>query len=119
MAKLRIYFATNRNYLSDEKLFGGHFNPDGIAALRFGWAEFDPAEPKALPNVHVYPDPKPKVAGEPVANPGSKLFLDDLRVTMRDGCTDTIVFIHGFNVSFSDALKAGYALASEITIGGK
>ena len=40
MAKLRIYFVTNRNYLADNKLavFGGQFNPDGIAALRFGWA---------------------------------------------------------------------------------
>ena len=36
MAKLRIYFATNRNYLPDNQVavFGGQFNPDGIAALR-------------------------------------------------------------------------------------
>jgi esterase/lipase superfamily enzyme len=54
-----------------------------------------------------------------VKNPGSKLFLDDLRVAMRDGCSDTLIFIHGFNVSFIDALKAGGALASEITINGR
>ncbi|MFL6728983.1 MAG: alpha/beta hydrolase [Sphingomicrobium sp.] len=119
MAKLRIFFATNRNYLSGQKFFGGQFNPEGVAALRFGWADFDLAKAASPQNVYVYPDPKPKVPGGTVANPGSKLFLDDLRVAMRDGCTDTIVFIHGFNVSFMDALKAGGALASEIAIGDK
>jgi len=121
MAKLRIYFATNRNYLGDNKVavFGGRFNPDGIGALRFGWAEFDPAQGTSPQSVYVYPDPKPKVPGAEVKNPGSRLFLDDLRVAMRDGCADTLIFIHGFNVSFLDALKAGAALASEITIGGK
>jgi len=121
MAKLRIYFATNRNYLGDNKVavFGGRFNPDGIGALRFGWAEFDPAKGSSPQNVFVYPDPKPKVPGGEVKNPGSRLFLDDLSITMREGCTDTLIFIHGFNVSFVEALKAGGALASQVSIGGK
>lgn len=127
MAKLRIFFATNRNYLpvDDVAVFGGQFNPDGIAALRFGWADYDAAQGKPLQTVFVYPDPKPE-PGSPAAPPpaatakvGSGAFLDDLRVTMRDGCTDTVIFIHGFNVSFVDALNAGGALASQITIGGK
>ena len=35
MAKLRVFFATNRNHVPDNKLlvFGPHFNPDGVAAL--------------------------------------------------------------------------------------
>lgn len=121
MAKLRIFFATNRNYLPDNQVavFGGQFNPEGIAALRFGWAEFDPAQATSPQTVYVYPDPKPKTPGGEVKNPGSKLFLEDLRVAMRDGCTDTLIFIHGFNVSFVDALKAGGALAAQIAIGGK
>jgi esterase/lipase superfamily enzyme len=121
MAKLRIYFVTNRNYLADNKLavFGGQFNPDGIAALRFGWADYDPDQASPLQTVFVYPDPKPEPEGAGTPKPGSRTFLDDLRVTMRDGCNDTLIFIHGFNVSFMDALKAGGALASEITIGGK
>jgi len=119
MAKLRIFFGTNRNYLSGEKFFGGQFNSDGIAALRFGWADFDLASGKDPQSVYVYPDPTRKEAENPPSNKGSKAFLNDLQVAMRDGCTDTIVFIHGFNVSFMDALKAGGALASEITIGGK
>jgi esterase/lipase superfamily enzyme len=127
MAKLRIFFATNRNYLpvDDVAVFGGQFNPDGIAALRFGWADYDAAQSKPLQTVFVYPDPKPEpgspAAPAPTPTPkvGSGAFLDDLRVVMRDGCTDTLIFIHGFNVSFVDALKAGGALASEITIDGK
>jgi len=125
MAKLRIYFATNRNYLPDNQVavFGGQFNPDGIAALRFGWADFDPTQKSPLQTVHVYPDPKPEPAGAAASaasktKTGSTAFLDDLRVAMRNG-TDTLIFIHGFNVSFTDALKAGGALASQITINDK
>lgn len=121
MAKQRIFFATNRNYLPYNKLavFGGQFNPDGIGALRFGWADYDPELSNTLQTVFVYPDPKPEPAGAGTPKLGSQTFLDDLRVTMRDGCTDTVIFIHGFNVSFVDALKVGGALASQITIGGK
>ncbi|WP_028969228.1 alpha/beta hydrolase [Sphingomonas sp. URHD0057] len=120
MAKPRIFFATNRNYLPDNKLavFGGQFNPDGIGALRFGQAELDD-QGKLVQPVFVYPDPKKKDADNPPPGTGSRAFLDDLRIAMRDGCTDTLIFIHGFNVSFVAALEAGGALASEITIGGK
>jgi esterase/lipase superfamily enzyme len=121
MSAVRIFFATNRNYLADNKieLFGGRFNPDGIAALRFGWAEYDAAESRPLKKVFVYPDIKTNDPAAAKASQGSGGFLDDLRVTMRDGCTDTVVFIHGFNVSFIDALNAGGALASQIAIDGK
>ncbi|HYJ30523.1 MAG TPA: alpha/beta fold hydrolase [Allosphingosinicella sp.] len=122
MAKVRIFFATNRNYLPDNKveLFGGQFNADGIAALRFGWADYDESSgTNPLQKVFVYPDPKPEEAGVGVPGKGSGGFLDDLRVAMRDGCTDTVVFIHGFNVSFIEALNAGGALASEVSIDGK
>jgi esterase/lipase superfamily enzyme len=122
MAKVRIFFATNRNYLPGNKveMFGGQFNPDGIAALRFGWADYDEGSGSGrLLQVKVYPDPKPEPAGPAAPIKGSTEFLDDLRVVMRDGCTDTLIFIHGFNVSFVDALKAGGAIASQIAIDGK
>jgi len=121
MPNLRVFFATNRDYLPDNKVavFGGRFNPDGIAALRFGWVDYDPPNKRLVQPVFVYPDPKPQEAENPPPNVGSGAFLDDLRVAMRDRCNDTLVFIHGFNVSFVEALKAGGALASEISIGGK
>ena len=45
MAGIRVFFATNRNHRPGNKLqaFGGRFNPDGVAALRFGHADFKPA----------------------------------------------------------------------------
>lgn len=38
-----VHFATNRNYLPEnvKSVFGGRFNADGVAALRFGKAEFE------------------------------------------------------------------------------
>ena len=122
MSKVRIFFATNRNYLADNKVevFGGQFNPDGIAALRFGWADYDrSAGGRPLQKVFVYPDATAAQAAAGAAGKGSGGFLEDLRLAMRDGCTDTVVFIHGFNVSFLDALNAGGALASDIAIDGK
>ena len=118
---MRIFFATNRNYLGGDDLavFGRQFNPDGIAGLRFGWVEYDPAEKALVQPVFVYPDPTKDEADHPPPGTGSRAFLDDLRVAMRDSCTDTLVFIHGFNVSFIDALNAGGAIAAEITIHDK
>ncbi|MDB5424913.1 MAG: hypothetical protein JWQ29_2329 [Phenylobacterium sp.] len=120
MAKLRVFFATNRNHQPDNKLlvFGPHFNPDGVAALRFGHVDFDagPAEPK-LESVFVYPD----IKGETdIAKTGGGQFLEDLRKAMAVGPrSDTLVFIHGFNVSFNSALLAGAHLAREVAVGGK
>jgi len=120
MAKFRVFFATNRNHLPDNKLtvFGPHFNPDGVAALRFGHADFDgaPDEPK-LEDTFVYPD----IKGETdITKTGGGQFLNDLRLAMASGPrSDTLVFIHGFNVSFMGALQAGAHLAREVTVGGK
>ena len=120
MAKLRVFFATNRNHQPDNKLlvFGPHFNPDGVGALRFGHADFDgaPKEPK-LEDMFVYPDVKGEVD---IAKTGGGMFLNDLRQAMAGGPrSDTLVFIHGFNVSFNSALQAGAHLAREVSVGGK
>ena len=59
MAVVQIYFVTNRNYIAQNKtaVFGPHFNPDGVAALRFGKATFDVSgAATALKGIHVYPD---------------------------------------------------------------
>lgn len=122
MARIRIFFATNRDYLPDNKVavFGGRFNPDGVAALRFGHADFEAGGNAAsLKKVHVYPDQKPEGATElKPAKVGGGL-LEDLRVAMKEGCNDTLLFIHGFNVSFTEALQAGAALAAQISIDDK
>ncbi|USQ94046.1 alpha/beta hydrolase [Caulobacter sp. RL271] len=115
MGSVRVYFATNRNELPDNKklVFGPRFNPDGVAALRFGYADFpDGVETLQGGEVHVYPD----VKGETdVAKTGGGQFMNDLRNEMLDG-RDTLVFVHGFNVTFNGAIEAGARLAREVRI---
>lgn len=129
MTGIRVFFATNRNYISNDTdvVFGPQFNPDGVAALRFGYAEFTPgAGALVRSSIHVYPDvmgiAAQAAATADAANPtvnetqGSGGFLQDLKAAMGDDCSDTIVFIHGFNVSFLEALAAGARLAQALAI---
>lgn len=118
MAGIRVFFATNRNYLpgNRKQVFGKTFNPDGVAALRFGYADFkaDAASP-TLESLFVYPDNKGETN---LRKTGSGLFMEDLRAVMGAGLrTDTLVFVHGFNVTFTGALKAGALLARNLRVG--
>lgn len=120
MADVRVFFATNRNHQpgNSRQIFGKTFNPDGVAALRFGYADFrpDPKKP-VLQDLHVYPD----ILDEPdVRKTGGGMFMDDLRQAMSKGprC-DTLVFIHGFNVSFTGALQASALLAQSLKVEGR
>lgn len=120
MADVRVFFATNRNHQpgNSRQIFGKTFNPDGVAALRFGYADFrpDPKKP-VLQDLHVYPD----ILDEPdVRKTGGGMFMDDLRQAMSAGphC-DTLVFIHGFNVSFTGALQAAALLAQSLKVEGR
>lgn len=119
MATVRVFFATNRNHQPQNKkeVFGKTFNPDGVAALRFGYSDFrsDPKKP-SLEKLHVYPD----VLNQPdVTKTGGGMFMDDLHQAMAFGpkC-DTLVFIHGYNVSFTGALQAGALLGQSLSVGG-
>ncbi|MDF7775830.1 alpha/beta hydrolase [Sphingomonas sp. AOB5] len=112
MAELRIYFVTNRNYIPENKqaIFGPQFNPDGVAGLRFGQALFDIGGPAPrLTKVDVYDDQQISKDGGTAKPIGSSNFLDDLRDEMLKG-RDTLIYIHGFNVSFIEALNAGARL---------
>lgn len=119
MTDVRVFFATNRNYqpVNKKQVFGKTFNPDGVAALRFGYADFksDKTRP-SLETLHVYPD----ILNQPdVTKTGGGMFMEDLRAAMAAGdrC-DTLVFIHGFNVSFTGALEAAALLAQSLNVGG-
>lgn len=115
MGAVRVYFATNRNEQPDNKklVFGPRFNPDGVAALRFGYVDFrEGVETLQGGSVFVYPDMKGETD---VAKTGGGRFLDDIRKAMLDG-QDTLVFIHGFNVTFNGAIEAGARLARDVRI---
>lgn len=122
MANVRVFFATNRRYVAGgSPAFGSTFNPDGVAALRFGYADFsaDPTSP-VRQTLYVYPDRKGGKGGKDITQTGAGLFMADLQAVMSDGPkTDTLVFIHGFNVTFEGALKAGTLLAQSLKVGGK
>lgn len=115
MGSVRVYFATNRNEQPDNKklVFGPRFNPDGVAALRFGYVDFpDGVETLQGGSVHVYPDIKGETE---LAKTGGGQFMGDLRKAMLEG-RDTLVFVHGFNVTFNGAIEAGARLAREVRI---
>ena len=116
MAQVEIYFVTNRNHIPENKraVFGAHFNPDGVAALRFGKAIYEVHGRDAVfKSIDVYPDAKVLPGQTTVPPSGSGRFLDDIRREMFAG-RDTIVFIHGFNVSFMEALASAALLAASI-----
>lgn len=118
MAKVRVFFATNRNYQPNNKLqlFGARFNPDGVAALRFGYADFsDGTEGPVLDEVTVYPETTTATA----IKGGSLRFLDDLRTLMAGERSDTLVFIHGYNVTFTGGLQAAARLANDVKVDGR
>ncbi|WP_066483035.1 MULTISPECIES: alpha/beta hydrolase [unclassified Sphingomonas] len=114
MAEINVYFATNRNHLSDNKraVFGGRFNPDGVAALRFGRATFRAGDDgPVMTGITVFDE---TMAGAPAGGftkTGSAQLMDALHGRMAKGRVDTLVYIHGFNVTFLEALTDGARIA--------
>ncbi|MDT8364545.1 MAG: alpha/beta hydrolase [Nitrosomonas sp.] len=93
-----IFFATNRNPNDSQAptSFGSGFSDTGLGDLRFGQVEVKKGKLDAQ-SIQILPD-NPK--------DGSEALFDQLRKTMRSDCTDALVFIHGFNVSFKAAVEA-------------
>ena len=108
-----VYFGTNRNPRPKNKPtnFGKTFSEDGPSALRFGKAEVTGSRVK----VQVFPEKLvPAKNGLEMSLSSSKLgsaaLFDGLKGDMKKTCRDTIVLVHGYNVSFKEALKAGATL---------
>lgn len=116
MPILRVYFATNRNHQPDrvDEPFGCGASEHGAAALRFGHAEFrEVGGDIQRTAVEVYPE---RLVPGSDAVKGSDRFLASLHQAMCDGARDTLIFIHGFNVSFNEALSSAALLARDIRI---
>jgi esterase/lipase superfamily enzyme len=99
-AMTKIYFATNRNPLPAENPndFGNTFSPDGLANLRFGRAE---VTSDRVSQIQVAPE-------DLFSNPpllGSQTIFEEVRREMQEQAEDTLIFIHGFNTSFHNALR--------------
>ena len=100
-----VYFATNRNAKTsggEITGFGKQLSQSGLDDLRFGIAKVKSKsiELKVLPD-----DPKK----------GSQALFKKIKGQMDTGC-DTIVFIHGYNNSFEDAIRDGAEMQKKYAI---
>lgn len=112
----RIYFGTNRNPNSQGNPtgFGKHFSQNGLVDLRFGWADVEGGKITAL-----------DVAGENLDVPqkdldkgdlskqtlGSEKVFDMVRKDMIAGKADLLLYIHGFDFTFNEAILRTAELA--------
>lgn len=95
---MTIYFATNRNPDNVEAPtdFGKGFSETSLGDLRFGQAKVKKG--RLDPNsIQVLPDN---------ATQGSKALFAQLRQSMKSQSMDSLLFIHGFNVSFKAAVES-------------
>jgi esterase/lipase superfamily enzyme len=105
-----VYFGTNRkpNRKSHPTDFGGEFSDDGLANLRFGEADVD-AEGK-VGSIEVY---RETPSGSEL---GSTRLFNDLLQKMRGTDSDVLIFLHGFNVSFHEALSSAARIVNTFRV---
>lgn len=99
---ITVYVATNRQPIpkTRPKRFGKDFSSDGLAALRFARAETTDAfkyRGVKVAEEHLTADTKQLKLG-------SKEIFEEVRREMTATSNDTIAFVHGFNVSFQEAV---------------
>ena len=113
---IKLYFGTNRkpNRKSAPEDFGSGFSEDGLANLRFGMAEVSGDD---LDEVDLYVaaerlkiDRARKIKGAPGSVLGSQNIFNRVRGKMVQHSRDTVIFIHGYNVSFQEALTSAAEL---------
>ncbi len=101
-----VFFVTNRraDNPTNPHSFNGEFALEGPAWLRFGVAEVG-AGTSTL-----------KVAPESINEElyGSQVVFDTLQKKMDRHTRDTIIFIHGYNTTFEEALASGAALKAQL-----
>lgn len=128
--KLRIRFATNRDPLgSPVSDFGKHFNPKHPLELRFGEVRLDTGSAKLPLAGSDLSDALAKLlaAGRGAvavyeenldASPpqlGSRRLFEELKQSMEKG-RDALVYVHGYNTSFAQAVGAAMALQARLAV---
>jgi esterase/lipase superfamily enzyme len=109
---MRVYFATNRNPDDSDnpKDFGNHFSPNGLTDLRFGWAEVSGPDldtyeltvaPESL-DVGLEKAKANDLSGQVL---GSAAVFEAVKQEMTELKQDCVIFIHGFNVAFREAIQ--------------
>ena len=113
---VKVYFGTNRkpNRKTKPDDFGRGFSNAGLASLRFGMAEvtgedLDTYEIYLAPEI-LRKDTDRKIKGGKGSTLGSLNVFNRVRDKMIGHSRDTVIFIHGYNVSFKEALTAAARL---------
>lgn len=104
-----IYFGTNRNPNRKARPtdFGKNFSEAGLASLRFGEAEVNGEEIEIrIASERLNKDKDRKIKGSKGSIFGSLEVFNSVRQAMADHSRDTIIYIHGYNVDFHEALLA-------------
>jgi len=145
MKDYKIYYATNRNHIGDDRWhpqsYGKTFSADGHENLRFGrmtvtadetkvqgfldknkngvgvgdgesLASYFAGQIKGNSKIEAYPEEiNPKIPESKLSKAafGSTGFFNDLKAEMSKN-TDTLAYIHGFNVSWDNAVGSALAL---------
>ena len=116
-----MYFVTNRQLLSETSApWFGTEPSKSLSDLRIGWSELDlNANPPSINRVFVSPEsrqPSPSApAGQRVA-PHFSLF-GEVQAKMRADVPDTVLFIHGFDYKFDEALVGLGLLRQRLNLG--
>lgn len=112
----KVYFGTNRkpNRKKAPNDFGSGFSEDGLANLRFGMAEVS-GDKLDKYDLYIAPerltvDYERKIKGGAGSVLGSKNVFNRVRDKMLQHQRDTVVFVHGYNVSFREALTSAARL---------
>ena len=112
-----IYFATNRkpNRRESPTNFGKDFHPDGLSCIRFGQAVVKKRKIslKVAPEKLVL-DRSGTSQDTTKSKLGSTAMFEELRQRMTKGACDTLVFVHGYNVDFREAMLAAAELSDKL-----
>ncbi len=110
----RVFFATNRDRKTPPTHFSKRFSRNGIADLRFGRAEVDDERVAVtVAEENLQPDDTGQdTDAESIL--GSLEVFDALRTRMLEQEEDTVIFIHGYNVTFTEGLREAAQLSHRL-----
>jgi len=117
----RMYYVTNRQLVSETTSPWFGIEPSkSLSDLRIGWSELDlGVTPPSIHQVFVSPEsrqPSPNApAGQRVA-PHFSLF-GEIQTNMKADVQDTVLFIHGFDYKFNEALVGLGLLRQRLNLG--
>ena len=113
----KVYFATNRvpRPMDMPKNFGTTFHPDSPMCIRFGYCTVTGKKVtvKAAKEVVKLTATEKHVDLEK-STLGSKTIFETMRTEMAEKDADTLIFVHGYNVDFKEAIQAAAKLGKAL-----